>query len=82
MSGEVTARIHVKVKLFATLREGRFDVKVMEFAAKTSIGDVIHQLGIPEKEVTLIFVNGRHAGPNDVLSDEDNLSLFPPVGGG
>lgn len=82
MPGDKTERMRVTVKLFATLREGRFNVKPMELEIKTSIRDVIHDLGIPEKEVTLILVNGRHAGPERLLSDGDTLALFPPVGGG
>jgi sulfur-carrier protein len=75
-------RIHVQVKLFATLREGRFEAKLVEVGAATTIGDVIRTLGIPEKEVTLIFVNGRHAEPDQLLAGGDRLALFPPVGGG
>ena len=82
MPGDGSERICVKVKLFATLREGRFDVKSMEIGTQTSVGDVIRELRIPEKEVTLIFVNGRHAGLDHLLSAGDNLALFPPVGGG
>ncbi len=75
-------RIRVQVKLFATLREGRFAEKIMEVTAATNTGDVIRALGIPEKEVTLIFVNGRHAELDDLLTEGDRLALFPPVGGG
>jgi molybdopterin converting factor small subunit len=42
----------------------------------------MHDIGIPEKEVRLIFVNGRHASLEDRLAEGDTLALFPPVGGG
>jgi molybdopterin converting factor small subunit len=74
--------MRITVKLFATLRSGRFDTENREFSPGITIGEVIKELGIPEKEVTLIFVNGRHANTHDTLTDGDTIGLFPPVGGG
>lgn len=72
----------VTVKLFATLRQGRFDIDTLDLPPKTTVGDVIQTLGIPEKEVTLIFINGRHGELSSELHDGDTLGMFPPVGGG
>jgi len=33
-------------------------------------------------EAAIIFVNGKHAGPDHVMLDGDTLSIFPPIGGG
>lgn len=74
--------IHIIIKLFAMLREGRFDTKTNEFPLGTTAGEIIRQLDIPEKEVTLIFINGRHGQLNTQLMDGDTVALFPPVGGG
>ncbi len=74
--------MRVLVKLFAMLRAERFDEKEMEFPAGTTAGDVVRFLGIPEREVTLIFVNGRHSESGTVLGEGDMLALFPPIGGG
>jgi len=72
----------VTVKLFATLRQGRFDIDTLDLPAGTTAGEVIHRFGIPEKEVTLIFINGRHGDFASELHDGDTLAMFPPVGGG
>jgi molybdopterin converting factor small subunit len=72
----------VTVKLFATLRQGRFDIDTLDLPPGTKIIDVVQRLGIPEKEVTLIFVNGRHSEFLSELRDGDTLAMFPPVGGG
>ena len=40
------------------------------------------ELKIPEDEVTLIFVNGRHADGRLSLKEGDVVAFFPPVGGG
>jgi sulfur-carrier protein len=72
----------VTVKLFATLREERFAVDVLEFESVTTVRDVIRHLGISEKEAALILLNSRHASLSTELSDGDTLAIFPPVGGG
>lgn len=74
--------MQITIKLFATLREGRFEEKILEFSPGTTVGDIIRELDLPEKEVALIFINGRHAELTTILSAGDVLALFPPVGGG
>jgi sulfur carrier protein len=74
--------MQITVKLFATLRQGRFDVRTTEFSSGTKVGDVVKMLGLSEKEVTLIFVSGVHGTFATELHDGDVLALFPPVGGG
>jgi molybdopterin synthase sulfur carrier subunit len=70
------------VKLFATLRKGRFEEKIMDFPEGIKIGQIVRQIALPEKEVNLIFINGRNADFNAPLSEGDTVSIFPPVGGG
>jgi len=74
--------MHVIIKLFATLREGRFEEKIMDFPESVNIEQVIRQIDLPEKVVSLIFVNGRHADFNSPVYEGDTVSIFPPVGGG
>jgi molybdopterin synthase sulfur carrier subunit len=78
----------VWVKLFATLGRytGRddlpgtpFEVKLVESAA---LDDLLRQLNIPAKEVKLCFVNARIQEPDFILQDDDEVGIFPPVGGG
>lgn len=74
--------MEVTVKLFATLRQGRFDIRTSELPPGATVGDVIEMLGLSAKEVTLIFVNGVHGAFGTQLRDGDTVALFPPVGGG
>ena len=74
--------VRIVIKLFATLRQGRFSVQARELEAGTTVGMVVGELGIPEREAALIFVNGRHENLATKLADGDTLALFPPVGGG
>lgn len=74
--------MQVTVKLFATLRVGRFAEEAREYPQGTRIADVIRELGIAEKEIGMIMLNNRHAEPERQLSEGDSLALFPLVGGG
>ncbi len=74
--------MQITIKLFATLREGRFDSKTVELPEGTTVGDIIQKLNISEKEAAIVFINSRHAGFERVLQDGDILGMFPPVGGG
>ena len=74
--------MRITVKLFATLRRGRFDATDGEFPEGTTVGNVVRQYAIPEGDVALIFINGRHGELDTVLFEGETLSLFPPVGGG
>jgi sulfur-carrier protein len=77
----------VRVKTAATLRRyipGYENVRdlVMEIRAGTTVRDLVHQLGIPEKEVLLILVNDARACLDTALSGDECVALFPPVGEG
>ncbi|MBA7542838.1 hypothetical protein ES705_35162 [subsurface metagenome] len=72
----------IKIKLFASLRKGRFDLENQEYAQGITVGMVIDKLNIPENKVSIIFVNNRHADLKYELNHGDVLALFPPVGGG
>jgi sulfur-carrier protein len=74
--------IHVIVKLFATLREGRFAEETREYESGADVASIVRDLGIPEKEAALILINGRHADLSTQLSDQGVLAIFPPIGGG
>lgn len=74
--------MHVTVRLFATFRIGRFAAETREYPPRAPIAEVIRELQIPESEVSMIMVNGRHAEPAQELNDGDSLALFPLVAGG
>jgi len=74
--------MRVTVKLFATFRKGRFDVDVREVPPGTTVSRIAEEAALPEKEIGIVLVNGRHTGLSRVLSDGDTLAIFPLVGGG
>lgn len=74
--------MRIVVKLFAGFRKGRFVKKEMAITRGTSILDIMEELGIEEEDAGIIFINGRHSDPSYELCEDDNLSIFPVVGGG
>jgi molybdopterin converting factor small subunit len=79
--------ISVQAKLFATLRRYRPEVGLgepfaVELPAGATLADLVREIGLPEDEVKLIFVNGLHRDLDQVLNEGDEVGIFPPVGGG
>lgn len=72
----------LSVKLFATYRQGRFDVAELERPEGLTVGGLLAELGLPLAELGFVLVRGRHAGLDQVLAAGDTVSVFPKVGGG
>lgn len=72
----------IEVRLFATLRQGRGKVQMLEPEQFACAGDIIRHLEIPVEEVAILLINGFHQKPETPVKDGDILALFPPVGGG
>jgi molybdopterin converting factor small subunit len=79
----VMKKAHISLKLYATLANlkpdnaDRFGVE-----PNTTVGQLADALGVPLKEMKLIFINGRKCGLDTLLKDGDRVGIFPPVGGG
>jgi len=69
-------------KLFATFRDGRQNVQVMDLPESSTANDVISKLGIIRSAVAILLINGRDGKPDTKLVENDTVSLFPPIGGG
>ncbi len=74
--------MQVKVKLFATLREGRQKEYVMDFENNPTPADIFIILRIKHDDVAILLVNGMNGSFDQLLNTGDTISVFPPVGGG
>lgn len=75
-------RLQIKVKLFATFRDGRGKEVFYDVEPRTEVKDILKKLEIKEEEVAILLINGRDGQFNSQLNEGDYISLFPPVGGG
>ena len=74
--------MRLSVRLFASLRDGRFDERGMDVPEGSVIGDLCAVIDVKSEEMAVIFVNNRHAELTSTLHEGDRLAIFPPVGGG
>lgn len=72
----------IEVRLFATFRQGREKIVFLEPSGFENAQSILNHLQIPEEEVAILLVNGRHKKPDAPVQDGDVVALFPPVGGG
>ena len=72
----------IEVRLYATLREGRGKIVMLEPEKAANARAVLNLLEIPVEDVAILLINGFHRRPEDTIKDGDVLALFPPVGGG
>ncbi|RLC31897.1 MAG: MoaD/ThiS family protein [Deltaproteobacteria bacterium] len=74
---------HVKIKLFATLKKySPADAENYSVEPGTTVGDLLEQLGIPEQEAKIIFIDSVKVSLDTVLNEGMTVSIFPPIGGG
>jgi sulfur-carrier protein len=74
--------MQIKVRLFATLREGRGKELMLDFDHQVVPSDIFRKLDIPLHDVAILLVNGLDANAEHRLKDGDTVSIFPPIGGG
>ena len=78
----------VELKLFASLARfvprdtGAPSHGIYEVVERTTILDLLHRLEVPVDKVKMIFLNGIHAGGDEILHERDRVGVFPPVAGG
>ena len=72
----------VTLKLFASFRNGRFDIETFDYPPGTSVADVVESLGLPRKELGIMMINNRHVKLDHLLCDGDTVAIFPLLGGG
>ncbi len=55
---------------------------LVEVDADCTVQKLLDSLQVPWDSPKVIFVNGRHAKPDQLLSERDRLAVFPPIAGG
>ncbi len=70
------------VKLFAYFRDNRFRAEVREYPEGTTVEEVIRSLGIDLEEVGVTMINSRHCTLDQVPAENEQLAIFPAIGGG
>ena len=74
--------MEVEVKLFATLRDGRFNKGKVDLSQNSKISDLLEKLDIPRTVAAILLVNGQEASTDRERAENDVVSIFPPIAGG
>lgn len=80
--------IEVKVKFYGGLHTRYPDLPLGQpLLCRVESGTTIEQLltgqfGLAPDEVAITLINGKRQAPAYPLQDDDQLALFPPIGGG
>lgn len=74
--------MRITVKLFATFRAGRFDIKSRQYPDGTTVAQIIDELELPREKLGIIMVNSRHVDLDREMRDGETVAIFPLVGGG
>ncbi|HEY5388813.1 MAG TPA: MoaD/ThiS family protein [Thermoleophilia bacterium] len=80
-----TATSIITVRLFAGLEAQTADRRTectFLLAETATVGAIVERLGLEPGAAGIILVNGVHARHDGVLQPGDEVSLFPPLGGG
>jgi molybdopterin converting factor small subunit len=75
----------ISVTLFAGLElRAREPLAAYEFDPRevSTVGAVTEAIGLEPGAAGLILVNGVHASRDQALGPNDQVALFPPLGGG
>ena len=80
-------KMKIELRLFAYLRdllplESR-GLKKMEVKDDFTIDNLMDEIGIVEKEIMIVMINGiRRLDYDESMKEGDRVAIFPPVGGG
>jgi molybdopterin converting factor small subunit len=75
--------IRVRVRLYASLRKWREDHDFdLQLPVAISLREALSLIGVPENEVAIVMLNAARGNLEAILSDGDDIQLFPAIGGG
>ena len=77
--------MNVNIKLLSTFikyQKKQHDGKI-QLKEKATVRDLVKEIGLPQKYVRIVIVNGKQGDLGTVLSKDDTVFIYPPaIGGG
>lgn len=83
--GDYMTDMHIKVTLLSRFQEhaGQLQEGHIRVPQGTTALELAVRLGIPQKYVVILLINGKQGAPADVLHSGDHIVYAPPaIGGG
>jgi molybdopterin converting factor small subunit len=76
----VTIKLHAGLRKFAP--SGAGDRVQVTLAEGATVADAMQRIGIPANFAGMVFLGSERSGFATKLADGQEVSLFPPLGGG
>ncbi len=74
---------YISINLFATLSKyASASADKYPISPGTTVRNLLNELGVPENDAKLIFINGIKGNLTSSLYGGERVGIFPPVGGG
>jgi sulfur carrier protein ThiS len=71
------------MRLYASLQKWKLNPGAsIELDRAKTVRELLLDSNIPEQEVAIIMINGKRRQLETILSEGDEVSLFPLIGGG
>jgi hypothetical protein len=72
--------MRVKIEVSSSLKKFMQGVKELEFENHTiSVKEILKYCPIPEDEVGIIIINGKKSYYDSIISNGDEIKLYPPI---
>ncbi len=72
----------IKIELVASCQVGLFETKIQDYSIQPTVRQIINDVGLANHKGVISLINGVHAGSDDLLSNQDTLTLLPLIDGG
>ena len=77
-------KIEIKVTLMASLNK-YFDgqkSRVISLPENSTMDELLNIIGLSETTITLVMINGKKAARDNILHQNDEITLYPHISGG
>lgn len=74
--------MRIRVKCFATLGPHTPPDGMLELEEQSTVAALLPRLGLTAEDIKLVFINSKNSELGSILTDGDQVGLFPAVGGG
>ena len=78
-SMRVRVRLHGHLHTYTESTSSEFE---LELPTETTLAELIRNLKIPDTEIWVVSLNGTNVPLTTTLSNNNTVSVFPPVSGG
>jgi hypothetical protein len=74
--------VALDIEVFAQLLPGQPRRQSLEIRGQASVRDIAHAIGLDEKEIGLVTIDGVQSKLDDLVQPDSRICFFPYLAGG